>query len=118
MTATFTLKIVQDTWLTLIKSQHTDLPDNQKHRVLKGARFPLSSHETDAGFFVVTLDGDQIDGHSTWFVIVSSDVQIEEGWRMRVDSFFHSGIEFVGRLLRPAPAAAATGHETRIEKKP
>jgi len=125
---TATLTIVQDTWFTLSQSQSTDLPDDQKHHVLADESFLLSSCEpdADANFFAITLDGDQIDGHSTWFVSVS-DVQIEEGWRMRVASFFQQipGVKFVGRILSLAPAtghempirAMGMGGETTIEKK-
>ncbi len=114
MTARFTLKIAKNTWLTLSKSQSTALPDDQKHHVLADESFPLSSYKMEEHYYEITLDGDQIDGHSTWFVIVSSDVQIEEGLRMRVASFLQQipGVKFVGRLLSLAPA---TGHEMTIQ---
>ena len=76
MTATFMLTIAKDTWLTLRKSQSTDLPDDQKHHVLAGESFLLSSYKMEENYYKITLDGDQIDGHSTWFVSVS-DVRID-----------------------------------------
>jgi hypothetical protein len=108
------LTIVQDTWFTLSQSQSTDLPDDQKHHVAARSRFSLSNYEMEEDYYKITLDGDQIDGHSTWFVSIS-DVEIE-GVQMRVASFFPPipGIGFLKKLFGLAPAV---GHETTIEPK-
>ncbi|MGV0027173.1 hypothetical protein [Phormidesmis priestleyi] len=88
MTATFTLKIAKDTWLTLSKSQSADLPDDQKHHVLAGESFPLSSYKPDADFLLVILDRDRLSQPNpfgeklTWYV-KAADVQIVKGSPVR-----------------------------------
>ncbi|KAM3097337.1 hypothetical protein ACKFKF_20400 [Phormidesmis sp. 146-12] len=102
------LTIAQDTWLTLNKPQDTDLPDDHKHRALAGETFPLLSHEVDADFFVVTLDGDRLGQPSpfgenlTWYVN-AADVKIVKGSPVQFASFLSGFRGIVAKFLPKKP---------------
>ncbi|KAM3096011.1 hypothetical protein ACKFKG_12160 [Phormidesmis sp. 146-35] len=92
---TATLTIVQDTWLTLTQSQSTDLPDNQKHHVLAGESFALSSYEFEGEWLQLTLDRDRLSQpnpfgeHLIWYVNWA-DVIIDSPDPRGGDEFFEN----------------------------
>ena len=81
----YTIKIVQDTWLKLSTAESSTLPADQKQAVSAGTELPISSYEVVGDHIKVSL-GDNAQGkqlayqeHNTWYVYQPDAEILDDG---------------------------------------